>query len=219
MTNNNKPDIRELTLEHGISYPNDDELLMLILGSGVKDCSVKNLARKVSDAVDISDEETLIENLGRIRGMGKGRILAVAAAIEYGRRKTSCSGTCIRNARELLPFIKNFSIKNKEHFICVTLNGAHEIIQIHVVSVGTVNSTMIHPRDVFSVAIKENAAAMIVCHNHPSGNVEPSENDIKTTEKLIAASEIIGIPILDHIIIDSSSYYSFMDHGLLFTDS
>lgn len=213
-----KPDIRELTLKNGLDFPTDTELLMLILGNGVKGCSVRELADQVNDRIDVSTKETIIKNLTGMKGIGKNRALAVAAAVELGRRKTSFAGICIRTATELLPFVRHYTMKKQEHFLCITLNGAHEIIQIHCISIGTSNAAFIHPREVFSDAIKENAAAIILCHNHPSGNVEPSDPDINATEKLVEASRIIGIPILDHIIIDSHEYFSFMEHGLLFTE-
>ncbi|MBR7064382.1 MAG: hypothetical protein IKI31_04480, partial [Treponema sp.] len=102
------------------------------------------------------------------------------------------------------------------HFVCVSLNGGHEILQIRVVTVGTINRTLVHPREVFSEALVENAAALIVCHNHPSGSCEPSEEDILATQNLIDASKIIGISLLDHIIINRDSYFSFLEHNLLF---
>lgn len=90
-------------------------------------------------------------------------------------------------------------------------------MQIRVASVGTINRTLVHPREIFSEALVENAAAMIVCHNHPSGSCEPSREDVETTQTLIEASRIIGISLLDHIILDRDSYFSFLEHGLLFT--
>lgn len=211
-----KPDIRELTLKYGLDYPNDEELLMLILGSGIKDCSVKNLARYVNDVIDVSTSEELLENLGKVKGMGHGRILQVAAAVELGRRKYQYSGLRISQALELVPFIKTYAMKAKEHFLCVTLNGNHEIIRINVVSVGTVNSSLIYPREVIELALKDKAAAIILSHNHPSGNLEPSNSDIETTKQLISAANVMGIPILDHIIITTGGYFSFLEHDLLF---
>ena len=98
------------------------------------------------------------------------------------------------------------------------MNGGHDIIKIHVVSVGTVNQTIIHPREVFIDAIKENASAIILCHNHPSGKAIPSDKDIDTTRNLIEVSKIVGITILDHIIIDCENFFSFMENKLLFTE-
>lgn len=217
MTNIRKPDIREQTFRKGISFPNDEELLMLILGSGIKGCPVTSLARKVNSVIEESSTENLIQNLGAIKGMGKGKVLSVAAAVEFGRRKNCSTGVRICHPEDLIPYVQPYVLKKKEHFLCVTLNGNHEIIQVHLISVGTVDKSIIYPREVFAVALQESAAAIILCHNHPSGNSEPSKADIATTRKLLEASELIGVPVLDHIIINVNGYFSFMEHDLLFT--
>ena len=110
-------------------------------------------------------------------------------------------------------------MSQKEHFLCISLNGANEILKIKVVSIGTVNHTLAHPREIYSDVIKENAAAVIVSHNHPSGNCEPSKEDIITTKTLKNAADILGISFLDHIIFSQNSYFSFMEHDLLKNNS
>lgn len=212
----NKPDVREKTLKHGIEYPFDQELVMLILGSGNKDMPVSIMAEKIVETLDASNADNVVKNLLNLKGVGTGKALAIAAAIELGRRRTCHLRALIKSPGDIIPYVKSYAFNQKEHFLLVTLNGGHEIIHIHVVSVGTLNKTLIHPREIFTEAIKENAAAIIICHNHPSGNCEPSEDDIETTRTLIAASKIIGIELLDHIIIDCESYFSFMEHKLLF---
>ena len=213
-----KPNIRELVLKHGITFPSNEELIMLILGSGSGENSIKSISKKVSTILYDSAENEIVENLMKIKGMGSSKSLAIAAAIELGRRRNCHKNAVIKCPRDVVPFLKNYSMRTKEHFICVTLNGGHEIIQIRVIAVGTLNKTLVHPREIFSDALKENAASIIVCHNHPSGNVEPSDEDIQTTKNLIKAAKLIGIPLLDHIIIDKNSYFSFLEHELLFTE-
>lgn len=212
-----KPQVREKALRFGMDYPADDELIMLILGSGNKDMSVDVLSKKIVTALDSANPDEVVSSLLKVKGIGKSKALAVAAALELGKRRSCHLGAHIKHPEDILPFVKNYAINQKEHFLAVTLNGGHDIIQIHVVSVGTVNRTLIHPREIFNEAIRENAAALILCHNHPSGRTQPSKDDIETTKNLIEASEIMGIPILDHIIIDKDSYYSFMEHDLLFS--
>lgn len=212
-----KPDIRELTLKNGMDFPNDEELLMLILGSGTKDCSIQHLAHNVNDVIDCSSPDDLMKNLLKLKGMGESRVLQVAAAVELGRRKNQWSGLKISEAADLVPYIKTYAMKTKEHFLCISLNGNHEIIRVYVVSVGTVNSSLIYPREVMEAALKDKAAAIILAHNHPSGNLEPSNSDIETTKKLIAAAKVMGIPILDHIIVTTGGYFSFLEHDLLFS--
>ncbi len=212
----NKPDIREQVLKKGLIYPSDQELVMLILGSGTRRMPVEMLSHRVIKALDSANTETIISQLLKINGIGNGKALAIAAAMELGRRRTNHLQAVIKHPKDLVPFIRHYSIEKKEHFLCATLNGAHEIIQIRLVSVGTVNKTLVHPREIFCEALTEHAAAIIVCHNHPSGNCEPSNEDIETTKILIQASKILGISLLDHIIINKDSYFSFLEHNLLF---
>lgn len=216
MENKNKPDIRERTIENGLLYPTNVELLMLILGSGNKDMSVEVMAQKINDVLTDSNLEDVVENLLKVKGVGQGKALAVAAALELGRRYCSHLKAHIQSPEDILPYVQNYAMCGKEHFVMITLNGGHEIIKIHLISVGTVNKTIIHPREVFREAIKENASSIVICHNHPSGNCVPSDEDIETTKYLIEASNLIGIPILDHIIFDCDSYYSFLEHEFLF---
>ncbi len=218
MGNNNKnqrPEVREKAMEHGLSYLFDEELLMLILGSGTKNIPVHVMATKMLDTMRDTDCNKIVEALLKLKGVGQGKALAVAAAIELGRRRNEHLKAPINSPASVIPFVRSYAVCNKEHFLMITLNGGHEIIQIHVVSIGTLTKTLIHPREIFSEAIKENAAAIILCHNHPSGNCEPSLDDIETTKILVESSKIIGIEILDHIIIDCESYYSFAENCMM----
>ena len=215
---NNKPDIREKTLKYGLGYPLDEELVMLILGTGNSQMSVQTMARKIVEVLDSSNSCEVVERLLKMKGVGQSKALAVAAAIELGKRRTCHLGAHISSPDDLIPFVNHYAMSEKEHFLTVTLNGGHNIIQIHVVSIGIVNRTIIHPREVFGEAIRENATAVILCHNHPSGHTCPSPQDIEATNNLVEASKIIGIPVLDHIIIDCNSYFSFKEHGLLRVD-
>ncbi len=213
-----KPNVREDALKYGMGYPLDEELLMLILGSGNKNMSVETMAKKIADTLDASDDEEVIKNLLALKGVGRAKALAIAAALELGKRRRNHLGAHIRTPDDIVPYVKHYAMSQKEHFLAITLNGGHDIIKIHVVSVGTVNQTIIHPREVFVDAIKENASAIILCHNHPSGKAIPSDKDIDTTRNLIEVSKIIGITILDHIIIDCESFFSFMENKLLFLE-
>lgn len=111
--------------------------------------------------------------------------------------------------------LKRYESFDKEHFLSVSLNGAHEVIAIRIVSIGIVNRTMVHPREIFRFAIIDNAAAVIVAHNHPSGNLEPSAEDREITRRLKEAGDLLGIHLLDHMIISKKGYYSFLEDGML----
>lgn len=210
-----KPQIREITLEKGIEFPSDAELVMMILGSSTKDVPLEDLSSQVCRVLGRTSGKNLIPELLEIHGIGTGKALAIASAMELGKRFSNHRGAKIKNAIDLIPFVKHYSLFSQEHFLCVTLSGSGEIINIHVISVGTVNYTIVHPREIFSVAVKENASSLIICHNHPSGNCTPSDEDIKTTQRLLKSSDIIGIPILDHLIISQTNYFSFFEHGIL----
>ena len=210
-----KPDVREKALEHGFSFLFDEELVMLILGSGTRQMPVELMAERIVGILYDFDAEKVVENLVRLNGVGLGKALAVAAALELGRRRSCHLRAPIKSPTDIVPFVKNYAVCDKEHFLLVTLNGGHEIIQIHVITVGTLNRTLIHPREIFSVAMRDNAAAIIVSHNHPSGNCEPSEEDIQVTETLRKVSVIMGIELLDHVIVSRETYFSFLEHKML----
>ena len=210
-----KPDVREKALEHGFSYLFDEELIMLILGSGARGLPVEYMAEKIADVLDDCDFEDAVENLLRVKGVGQGKALAVAAALELGRRRSNHLRAPIKSPCDIVPFLKNYAVSEREHFLLVTLNGGHEILQIHVITVGTLNRTLIHPREVFTTAMRDNAAAIIVSHNHPSGNCQPSEEDIAVTETLEKVSVIMGIELLDHVIVSRETFFSFLEHKML----
>ena len=211
----NRPDVREKVLEHGFSFLFDEELVMLILGSGTKELPVGRMAERIIEVLDDCDFDDSVENLLRVKGVGQGKALAVAAALELGRRRNCHLRAPIKAPCDIVPFLKNYAVSEKEHFLLVTLNGGHEIIQIHVVSVGTLNRTLTHPREVFTLAMRDNAAAIIVSHNHPSGNCDPSEEDQAVTEILEKVSFIMGIELLDHVIVSCESYFSFLENKML----
>jgi len=211
-----KPDLREVALKHGLEYSFDEDLIALILGSGSKSMPIQKMARRILETLNDSNSDQIVNNLLELKGVGQSKALAIGAALELGKRRSNHLKAPIRNPGDIVRFVQNYAVSQKEHFLVVTLNGSHEIIEIHVVSIGTLNRSLIHPREVFEVAIKENAAAIILCHNHPSGNVEPSKEDIEATKVLLRASFIMGIEILDHVIVSMEKYFSFMENSVIF---
>lgn len=119
----------------------------------------------------------------------------------------------ITSPGSLLPELLKFANRKQEEFVVVTLNGSNEVIRTRSISKGLVNRTLVHPREIFRPAIKDNAAALIIAHNHPSGSIEPSKEDVELTTRIKAAGELIGIGVLDHIIISKKGYYSFLEEG------
>ena len=210
-----QPNIRELTLLNGISYPDDEQLIMLILGKGTKNNPIERLAEKVTKTINSSNEEELIPNLKKINGMGESRALIIAAALELGRRRRGILRSSINAPKDVIPFLQHYTLMPTEHFITVTVNGAKEILSTRVVSVGTINKALIHPREVFANAVSEYASGIICCHNHPCGQCYPSNADIDSTKILQKAAKILGIVFMDHIIITKEDYFSFLEHGML----
>ncbi len=214
----NAPGIRELTVQNGLSFPSDIELVMLILGSGTRTMPVEKLAQKVISTINETNSDDLIDRLSRINGMGMSKTLAVAAALELGRRRSSYMHAVINRPCDVIPFVQHYAIEQKEHFVCVSLSGAHEVLNIHLVSVGTINRTIVHPREIFAEPIAEHASAIIVCHNHPYGSAVPSNADNSSTKILREAAEILGITFLDHIIITKDDYFSYLENGMFDDD-
>ena len=121
----------------------------------------------------------------------------------------------ISTPQDIYPALLEFVSKRQEHFIVVTLNGSHAVINVRVVSIGLVNRTVVHPREIFYPAVQDNAVSIIVAHNHPSGNLEPSKEDIEITDKVKKAGEIMGIQLLDHLIISKNGLFSLSEAGKL----
>lgn len=121
----------------------------------------------------------------------------------------------ISSPRDIYAALARYARARNERFFAITLNGAHEIIKIHIVSIGLVNRTVVHPREVFITAIRDNATCLLAAHNHPSDHLDPSPEDRDITDRLRQASEVLGIALLDHIVFGRTGYYSFVEHGLL----
>ena len=211
-----KPEVREKVLKYGIDEVSDMELLMALLGNGKKGIPVSKLAEKVLEVLNTRDIKELKNSLMSIKGMGPGKTALILSALEFGKRFYAKPKMRIGSVLDVVPLLQIYSLRKQEHFICITLNGVHEVINVGVVSIGSLNKTVIHPREIFSIAIAERAAAIIVAHNHPSGNLEPSEEDFECTKRLLASSRILGIPLLDHLIVSKNGFYSFREETDLF---
>lgn len=216
MSNNKEQiDIRRLTLKNGLSYPNDRELIMLILGSGTKNMPIEYMAGEILKVICANNPEKWVEEMQRIGGVGASKALAVAAALELGRRLNRNPQAVVNKPHDVIPFIKHYAMQSSEHFVSVTVNGAKEILAIRVLCVGSGNMAVLKPSEIFSEAIQERASGIILCHNHPGGNPNPSQEDLDTTKGICRAASVLGLAVLDHIIITKNNYFSFLEHGLL----
>ncbi len=199
----------------GINALSDLELIALILGSGIKGFNALHVSMKVLEVIDKTTEIPDIESLLEIPGIGYAKALSILAALEFSRRKWKPLNRKIRNANDAYEAIRHYANRKQEYFLSINLNGANEILNIHLITKGILNKTIIHPREVFSLAIEDRANAIIIAHNHPSGNLHPSEDDIHITQILIDSGKILNIPIYDHIIFSESDYYSFSENKLI----
>ena len=207
---------REKLLEGNIYSLSDTELLALLLGSGTKNYSIFSIAKQLLQKLDSYHASDIsIKHLLRINGLGQAKAMSILAALEIGRRRFIPRKWRVKCPLEILPLLSHYSDRDQEHFIVITLNGANEVLSKQVVSVGLLNKTLVHPREVFTFAVKDHAVSVILAHNHPSGNVEPSPEDIEVTQNLVKAGKILNISVLDHIIFYTTNYYSFFGEGKL----
>ena len=208
-------DIRERMVRFGSGSISNLDLVVAILGTGIPGKPVRKLAKEVLDQVTQSTHSFDLNKLMVIAGMGEAKSCAVAAAIELGRRIFSTRGTRITMPKDAYPLLIHFADVRQEHFIVISLNGGHEVNAVREITKGLINKTVVHPREVFADPITDRACAVIVAHNHPSGNLEPSEEDLEITRRLRQSGDILGIPMLDHLVFSEAGYFSFVEHGLI----
>lgn len=209
----NRP--REKLKERGASALSDTELIAVILGSGSKGQDVLSLSSKVAKLLTENKGKLSMEQLSEIEGIGPAKASQILAGFELSRRYIVKETIRITGANDVFPLIKDIAGKQQEHFICISLNGANEVIENRIVTVGLLDKSQVHPREVFADVITDRAAGVIFAHNHPSGESKPSNSDLKIHEQLTEAGKILGIKVLDHIIISKKGYYSFQENGLI----
>lgn len=191
----------------------DSQLIFSILDK--KDKQAKEAVWKIAQAIDTSSDLSKPSIFLNIEGVNQDNALRLAAAFELARRKIHPLDRKIENADEVFSLLQNYAHLPQEHFITVSLNGAGQVISVRVITVGLVNQTQVHPREVFADVVRERASGVILAHNHPSGNLYPSKEDIRTTERLTAAGSLLGIQVLDHVIFCSRGFFSFRDEGTM----
>lgn len=207
---------RERLKEYGVDSLSDDELLAIIIGSGSKELNAKELALEIIKKIrNINNlENTTIKELTQIKGVGEVKAITIIAAIELGKRslKKDMAKIIINNNQIVYDLFKyDFINCYQEKFIALFLDNKKNLITYDVLFIGTISYASVHPREIFKLAVKNSASSIIVVHNHPSGNSLPSSADKDLTKKLKSAGELMGIPLIDHIIIGYNNYYSFYD--------
>ncbi|NCN04494.1 MAG: DNA repair protein RadC [Spirochaetales bacterium] len=205
---------REKARDRGIQYLSNQELVMMMIGSGSPRNPVENLAAQALPVI-LRGLPGVLEprHLQTIKGIGNAKASVMSASMELARRCYAPSGKKITNPCDAFALLSHYASTKQEHFLCMALNGAHEVLGTFVVSIGLVNRTLVHPREVFAPALETRAAAILVAHNHPSGNLQPSQEDRDVTRRLKEAGEILGIPVLDHLIFSAGEYASLLELG------
>ncbi len=204
---------REKLQARGAEALSDYELLMAIIGSGNAQSDVTKIARSAQKLLQQKGSELTYEDLLTIKSLGPAKATQIMAGFELWRRQFEVSERPIidspERASEQLADLRD---KKQEYFVCLTLDGANRLIAKRVISIGTLTASLVHPREVFAEAIADRAASIIVAHNHPSGNLQPSQADRDVTTRLQNAGELLGINLIDHIIVTKNSHVSIIDN-------
>lgn len=215
---------RERLLKLGAEGLSTAELLAIILRTGSRERSALELARETlmrfSSLREIEDAS--VAEFTEIKGIGSSKVAQMKAAFELGKRLmqygsvNEAQNPSFSNSRGVYEYFRpEFYGLKKERFLCALLDTKNRVFKEKVISEGTLNSSLVHPREVFRYAIKEAAASVLFIHNHPSGDPNPSRDDIHITKRLVETGKVVGINVLDHIVITDGSYLSLMEKGLL----
>ncbi|HAJ99484.1 MAG TPA: hypothetical protein DCM62_05625 [Bacteroidales bacterium] len=213
---------REKMLLKGSEALSDAELLAIILGSGSQSESAVELSKRILGSVgyDVAELSRLYPaDLMKFKGVGEAKAINIVAALELGKRRQKNDGLKRKvisqssHAFEILqPMLAD---RPYEEFWIITLSRANKVKRLHCVGEGGVEGTVADPKKIFRMALDDYASNIILCHNHPSGNLKPSDSDIKLTQKCVEAGKVLDLRVMDHIIVGQTGYYSFADNGMI----
>ena len=211
---------RERLLKYGASNLSNEELLSIVLRCGTKNVSVKELSSNIlKEYKTLSNiKNATINKLSLINGMGLSKSMVIVAMLELSKRiyvdDDSNLKICFNNPKKIYEYTKYmFRDKEQELFYCLYFNNKQHLVGKELLFIGTVNKSLTHPREIFKYAYLYSASSIVCLHNHPSGDVTPSREDISFTSALVEIGNIQKIPIIDHIIVSNNNYYSFQDNG------
>ncbi len=212
---------REKLVLHGAGSLSNAELLAILIRTGNRSESAVQVATRIlakgkglRSLPDLS-----LEDLQENKGIGPDKAVTIKAALELGSRLATApvdaSGSITNPRQAAERFMEELRYKKKEYFYILLLNTKNQVIAKEEVSVGSLNASIAHPREIFNMPLRKSAASVILCHNHPSGDPSPSQEDLQVTRRLVDAGNILGITVRDHIIIGDGSYFSFQERGLI----
>lgn len=210
---------REKLIDRGVENLKDQELLAILLRTGRNGISAIELAQQILVKNPITKllDLTYVE-ITKIKGIDSGKACTILAAFELSKRalnKFNNSLPLIDSPQKAVDQLTDIRTKTKEHFVALYLNARNQLIHKEVISIGTLNSSLVHPREVFAPALEYKAASIILAHNHPSGDLTPSEEDIAITKRLISAGDLLGISLLDHLIVSADNFISFKESSFM----
>jgi len=210
---------REKLVKHGPQFLNNSELLAILIGSGYKGKNVLQLAKDTLAKYQSKNLPKLTyQELVSQKGIGKASACRILAAFELSARlllDQDDEAIVIQSPKDAYQLLKPISKYQKEHFIGLYLNARNQLIHQETISIGSLNTNIVHPREVFEPAITRHAVFVIIAHNHPSGSTEPSKEDLQITKRLIKSGKLLGIEIVDHLIIAGKKFLSFKERGLI----
>jgi DNA repair protein RadC len=212
---------RERFIQNGPASLSNHELIAILLRTGTKDESVLQLSNRLLtnfEGLRLLKDATL-EEMTEIKGIGQAKAIQILAAVEIGRRITNLNYTdryVIRSPEDGANYVMNdMRFLSQEHFVCLYLNTKNQVLHKQTIFIGSLNASIVHPREVFREALKRSAASIICLHNHPSGDPAPSREDIEVTKRLVECGKMIGIDVLDQLIIGENKFVSLKEKGYL----
>ncbi|KGM45552.1 DNA repair protein RadC [Neobacillus niacini] len=212
---------RERFIQNGPASLSNHELIAILLRTGTKDECVLQLSNRLLtnfEGLRLLKDATL-EEMTEIKGIGQAKAIQILAAVEIGRRITNLNYTdryVIRSPEDGANYVMNdMRFLSQEHFVCLYLNTKNQVLHKQTIFIGSLNASIVHPREVFREALKRSSASIICLHNHPSGDPSPSREDIEVTKRLVECGKMIGIDVLDHLIIGENKFVSLKEKGYL----
>lgn len=210
---------REKMMKYGSEQLKDHELLAILLRSGSRKESVMSLSERI---LDLYPKEKLlsvsIDDLKYVHGVDDAKACTILAALELSRRLLQLhkdSRPIINKPSDAVHLLHDIIKEKKEHFVVFYMNARGHVVARELISIGTINTSIVHPREVFEPAIRHMSTTIVIAHNHPSGFTEPSDADDKVTERLVQAGKILGIDVMDHVIVTEDGYFSYREQKML----